>query len=149
MDKDANSASKEDLMSLKGVGEELADTIIQTRPFESIDGLLSVPGIGPKSLEFLKAQGLRVAPAPEPAPEAVQASKRLGRKEEAIQERDEISEGSLGDEETIAERLVYYEAPAGALTIPQEVEGFNKEGIKEYRREYRSDAKKMDRPGKS
>jgi len=134
MDVDANSASKETLMSVKGIGEELAEAIIRMRPFDSLDGLLSVPGIGQKSLRHFKAQGLRATPAPRPEPEAARAAKGPVRREKAMQEKDEVSKGSLGDERTIAERGVYFEAPAGAMTAPREVEGFNKEGIKEYGR---------------
>jgi len=57
---DANTASREELIALASIREEIADAIIRARPFDSIDDLLSIPGIGPRSLERLKAQGLIV-----------------------------------------------------------------------------------------
>jgi len=44
-----NSASKEELMKIKGIGEHKADAIIEQRavkPFESMDEVESVKGIG-------------------------------------------------------------------------------------------------------
>lgn len=112
---DVNTASREDLMAVAGIGEELADAIMRSRPFKSIDDLRSIPGIGPISLEGLKAQGLAVLPAP-------------GKNQEA----DQLSEGSMGREEEIAQGQIYVEAPAGDAEVPQEVEGFSQEAIEEY-----------------
>jgi competence ComEA-like helix-hairpin-helix protein len=58
MSLDVNDASREDLVALAGIGEDRADAIIRARPFSSIDDLLSIPGIGKKTLERLKRQGL-------------------------------------------------------------------------------------------
>ena len=56
---DLNSASRAELLLLPGVGEQLADRIIQTRlqqgPFQTIDDLRKVPGIGPATLERVRA----------------------------------------------------------------------------------------------
>lgn len=48
---DLNTASKEDLQQIRGIGEVLAERIIAHRPYESPDDLLRVPGIGPTLLE--------------------------------------------------------------------------------------------------
>ena len=51
---DINTASKSDLMSLKGIGEKKADAIITYRKetcFQNVNGLLRVKGIGPKFIE--------------------------------------------------------------------------------------------------
>ena len=64
MDINVNTASREALIALPGIGEAIADLIIQARPFTSIEGLLSIPGIGPRTLERLKEQGLVVGDLP-------------------------------------------------------------------------------------
>lgn len=60
---DVNTASREDLGRLRGIAEETVDAIIEARPFDSIDDLISVAGIGQKTLEHLKEQGLTVGRA--------------------------------------------------------------------------------------
>jgi hypothetical protein len=59
-----NIASREALIALPGVGETLADLIIQARPFTTIEELLSISGIGPRILERLKEQGLVIGHLP-------------------------------------------------------------------------------------
>ncbi len=50
-----NTASVEELTQLKRVGEKYAEKIVAFReangPFKSVDELVNVPGIGPKTLE--------------------------------------------------------------------------------------------------
>lgn len=49
-----NTAAKKELMSIKGIGPVLAGRIIENRPFESVDELVKVKGIGKKTLEKIR-----------------------------------------------------------------------------------------------
>jgi len=53
-----NSASKEELDNLDGIGPAKAEAIILSRPFNSIDDLVKVSGIKNATLNKIKAQGL-------------------------------------------------------------------------------------------
>lgn len=63
---DPNTATREQLLALPGVGPVLADRIIAARPFQSVEDLTRVSGIGPRTLERLRPR-LEIAP-PSPVP---------------------------------------------------------------------------------
>ena len=51
---DPNTAARDELLKLPGVGEVMANRIIESRPYGKLDDLLNVPGIGAARLEKLK-----------------------------------------------------------------------------------------------
>lgn len=55
---DINTATKDELIKLNGIGEKLADRIIKYREnnggFEAIEELANVPGIGEKTVDKLR-----------------------------------------------------------------------------------------------
>ena len=55
---DINNANLQQLDKLTGVGPVIAQRIIDARPFSSVDDLDRVKGIGPATLNKIKAQGL-------------------------------------------------------------------------------------------
>ena len=55
---DINSATKEKLEDLNGIGPVYAGRIIELRPFSSVDELVNVKGIADKTLAKIKIQGL-------------------------------------------------------------------------------------------
>ena len=51
-----NNADKEKLQGLPGIGPAMADRIIEKRPYEKLEDLLKVSGVGPALLESLESQ---------------------------------------------------------------------------------------------
>ena len=56
---DINNASKEELMTLKGLGEKKADAVLEYRKqncFKNVEALSEVKGLGPKFIENNKKE---------------------------------------------------------------------------------------------
>lgn len=51
-----NKGSKQELITLKGIGIKTADAIIAHRPFKTLKELMEVKGIGIKKFEKIKAE---------------------------------------------------------------------------------------------
>jgi competence protein ComEA len=51
-----NSADKEKLQKLPGIGPAMADRIIENRPYKKVEDLLKVSGVGPALLESFASQ---------------------------------------------------------------------------------------------
>jgi DNA uptake protein ComE-like DNA-binding protein len=58
---DPNTATVDEIMLLPGVGEVLAERIVEGRPYQTVEDLRRVPGIGPKVFAELK-DSLQIAP---------------------------------------------------------------------------------------
>lgn len=55
---DINNAEKEELITIKHISEKRAEDLISLRPFQSLDDLMRIKGIGPARLDDIKEQGL-------------------------------------------------------------------------------------------
>ncbi|MFH1503678.1 MAG: helix-hairpin-helix domain-containing protein [Candidatus Diapherotrites archaeon] len=93
---DINSASKEELDSLYGIGPAKAEAIINARPFQGVDNLIEVVGIGEVTLTKIKQQDLACVKGEE---ENTQEEEEIV-EEENIQEQEDIQEEEPQVEET-------------------------------------------------
>ncbi len=103
---DINSASVEELTGIDYIGPVKAQEIINSRPFESIDDLIEVKGIGNWTLDKIKNQGLACVNGQgeeEPVEEA-EEDKETTKEENVVEEHQEIEE--LPEIEEISSREI-------------------------------------------
>lgn len=105
-----NMASVVELDAIVGIGPTLAKRIIEARPFTSLDDLLKVKGIGEKTLQKIKDQGL-----------ASVGGQTMLFKEESSQQKKELPNERKSDTKTsvatsavrepLPNNLPYYQNP--------------------------------------
>jgi len=83
-------------MTIKGIGQELAERIIEARPFNTIDDLKRVNGIGPKFLDNIRAE-LLIESQPEVISEI--KNKDVAQKELTKEDNENYSSSSQGNDE--------------------------------------------------
>jgi hypothetical protein len=90
---DINTASKEDVMKIKGLGGEgiIAQRVIDARPFNSIDDLIDVKGIGNVTLTKIKDDGLACV---------------SGESEEAEEQEENSNKTNISDKEIARETVI-------------------------------------------
>lgn len=103
---DLNHAERAELMQLPGVGDALADRVLEHRrqhgPFRNVDDLRTVSGMGPATLERLRPHIQVTADDPEaeemPAPNLSPSPTRsTGKKESSLKEPIDINRATLDD----------------------------------------------------
>lgn len=111
-----NSASLTELENIVSVGPSTAQKIIDARPFSSLDDLLRVKGIGEKTLQKIKDQGLAYV---------------VGENNLATENKKEISAapaGAASEMKTAANSIIFSEimpAPTGSDEENEWIEIYN------------------------
>ena len=98
---DINSATAEELDRIDGIGPVYAQRIIQDRPFQSVDSLVDVKGIGNKTLENIKAQGLACVNSEESNFTAAPVQENYSASENTTAANETLSAGGGGDSEGV------------------------------------------------
>jgi len=101
---DINGASATELDKLYGIGPAKATAIINTRPFEKVDDLINVYGIGEKTLVAIKEEGLAcVKEEKEIIEKGIEETETIEKKDKPEPEENAIERESITEPVTISQ----------------------------------------------
>ncbi len=110
---DINSASLEELDEIIYIGKVRAMAIIDARPFESVDDLVKVYGIGEKILEVIKGQGLACVGGVEEVDEKPEKNETVKEEPEEVVKVEEVIEEIKNEKITLSnnEKVIKLNSP--------------------------------------
>ncbi len=120
---DINSASAGELDELTGIGPVKAQAIVDTRPFDSVDDLINVYGIGEVTLQKIKTQELA----------CVEGEEKVSEPAEILETSNPEAEipKSSGITGSVVNEIVQEEKPETISLAPKDIkEAENSEGNK-------------------
>lgn len=103
---DINTGSIEELDQLQGIGPVKAQAIVDARPFDGIDELIDVQGIGEVTLENIKSQGLACVSGEEGNEESeVESDEKKEVESIEVEKEEKVEEEPIVEIETKVKKL--------------------------------------------